>query len=139
MSEPVVIERSYEVAPLTLFEAWTDVETLTTWWGCGVDQLWKVHVWDPRVGGEIHVSMSFDEGDYEVHGRFIEVVEPSLLVYDWENGQTVAVSIRPEGEGSLMTIEHRGLPERAPDGTPLHEIVSAGWAVSVDNVRRAIG
>lgn len=138
MSDPVIVVRTYDVAPSTMFEAWTNVATLTTWWGCGVDQLWDVHTWEPTIGGAIHVSMLFGSDRYEVHGRFTEVVEPSRLVYDWENGQTVIVSIRQDGQGSEMTIEHHGLPETALDGTPIFDIVSAGWNVSVENVRRVM-
>ncbi len=133
MSKPVSITRSYEATPERLFAAWIDVETLERWWGCGVDQLWNVHVWEPTPGGAVHVSMKFDSGSYEVRGTVAEVEEPHRLVIDWEQGQQIVVLIEASADGSTMTIEHHGLPDDA-----MREIVTGGWSVSVENIRKVL-
>lgn len=129
MSEPVVVERTYEASPSRVFAAWTDVELLTQWFGCATDMLWTVHTWDVRVGGKFQVSLDFDREPYEVRGRFVEVDEPHRLQYEWEHGQVVTVTIEPVEEGSRLTITHAGLPDE-----DIRNIVTGGWSASTEQI-----
>ncbi len=129
IDQPVIISRTYLAAPAEVYQAWVDVDRLTKWWGCGPDMLWTVHIWDVRVGGEIHVSMDFDGEPYEVRGRFLELDEPHGLRYEWEAGQVITVKIEPHEGGTRMTVEHAGLP-----GEETQQIVTGGWSASVEQI-----
>ena len=59
----VTIERTYATSPQVVFDAWRDVEVLTTWWGCAPEMLWRVHEWAFEVGGAIRVSQTFGDQD----------------------------------------------------------------------------
>lgn len=127
--DPVVVERTYRTNPVAVFAAWTDVDLLTRWWGCATDMLWNVHEWDVRVGGAIHVSLDFDGEPYHVHGAFTEIIEPRRLEYDWENDQHIVVSIEAVDNGTLMRVEHHGLPN-----AEMGSIVIAGWTASTTQI-----
>jgi uncharacterized protein YndB with AHSA1/START domain len=60
MAETVTLHRDYPHPPERLFAAWTDVELVRQWFGCGPGMLWTVHEWDVRPGGAIRVSLTFD-------------------------------------------------------------------------------
>jgi uncharacterized protein YndB with AHSA1/START domain len=68
MSEPVVLERHFAHSPTRVFEAWTDIEVLCRWFGCGVDMLWDIHEWDVRKGGALRVSLDYDGKPFMVEG-----------------------------------------------------------------------
>lgn len=128
MTETVTIKRSYAASASEVYNAWIEVDLLTKWWGCGPNMLWTVHVWDVRIGGEIHVSMDFDGTPYEVRGRFLQLDEPHVLRYEWEGGQTITVTIDQQGDETVMTVEHAGLHGDMP------QIVTAGWSASVEQI-----
>ena len=73
MSKSFTLSRDYAAPPERLFKAWTNLATLTRWFGCGENMLWTVHEWDVRSGGPIHVSLQFPNGPFVVHGEFLEV------------------------------------------------------------------
>ena len=133
MTETVVTERTYDATPEAVFSAWTEVELLSQWFGCAEDMLWKIHAWNPVVGGEIHVSLDFDGEPYEVRGQFLEVDAPRRLRYSWEGGQVVTVTIESRGAQSHLRVEHAGLPTEEMGG-----IVTGGWSASVEQLRGAL-
>ena len=109
MSRRVSIQRDYAASPERVFEAWTNVALLEKWLGCGPRMLWKIHLWDVRVGGRIHASLEFEEGLFEVKGEFLVVDPPRRLRYRWSGEGIVDVVIEPHGSGSRVTLEHVGL------------------------------
>lgn len=124
----VTIERTYDASPHAVFDAWRNVDVLTTWWGCAPEMLWRVHEWAFDVGGPIRVSQTFGDQDYEVNGRFTEIQEPSRIVFQWEAGQQISVSIDAAGDGARMRIEHSGLSD------DMHPIVNEGWTASFGQI-----
>jgi len=134
MSEAVIVHRDYPVLPERVYEAWTRVDLLTQWFGCGPGMLWNVHEWDVRIGGAIHVSLDFGSGPFEVKGEFVVVDPPRRLGYLWSTGQTVDVTIEPHGQGSRLTVEHHGL---ATDQECA--ITNNGWTSALDQLRGVTG
>ncbi len=144
IDEPVVtLDRTYRTDPDLVWRAWTDTSILQRWYGCAPDQLWRVHEWDPRPGGRLHVSMSFDDPEqgvpveYHVHGEFVVVDPPSRLVYTFGEGQRIEVAIASAptsttaAPATIVTVRHHGVP---PDGPPPSEMVAildAGWTASL--------
>lgn len=129
MSEFVELERRYTAAPERLFAAWTNVDTLRRWFGCGTDMLWDVHAWDVRPGGRIHVSLDFPDGAYVVTGEFLEVDPPRRLAYRWSGDQSVEVTIEPDGTGSFLRLKHS-----YPKGAGLGDILTGGWSASLQQL-----
>lgn len=127
--DTVVLVREFAVPPDRLFDAWTDVEFLTRWFGCASDMLWDVHSWNVEPGGAIHVSLDFDGTPYEVHGRFVVVDRPHRLQYDWEAGQVVTVGIEAIDGGSRLRLAHTGLA--AED---MRQIVTGGWTEAMQQL-----
>lgn len=122
MSETVVMQREYAAPPERVFEAWTNVELLSQWFGCGPNMLWTVHEWDVRVGGQLYVSLMFEKGPFEVRGEFLEVEPPRHLRYRFGPDQFVDATIEPHGRGSRLTVRHSGLPNQ-----DMCNIISGGW------------
>ncbi len=122
MSNQFLEERAYHAAPEELFSAWTDVAVLSRWFGCGDGMLWRIHQWDAKPGGAIHVSLDFGDHSFEVRGRFEIVDAPHHLRYRWLDDETVDVRIERRGTGSLLRLEH-SWPETDDD----RSMISAGW------------
>ena len=67
----------------------------------------------PRVGGRYRVSFDMESGEYhEVGGVYREVVPNQRLVFSWawhstpERESLVTVSLKPDGDGTLLTLTH---------------------------------
>jgi len=134
MSESVILQRDYPARSERVFEAWTRVELLTQWFGCGPGMLWTVHEWDVRVGGAIHVSLEFGSGPFEVKSEFLVVEPPRRLRYRWLSDQIVDVTIEERGVGSRLTVEHSGLLTNQDCA-----ITEAGWTSAFDQLSRVVG
>ena len=95
--------------------------------------LWRVHTWDVRPGGAIHVSLDFGDHAFEVRGTFEVVDAPNHLRYKWSGDETVDVKIVADGSGSQLTLEH-SWPETDDD----RSMISAGWTFAVDALKKAV-
>ena len=126
MSKSVSLHRDYPAPPERVFAAFTNVELLSRWFGCGPDMLWTVHMWEPRVGGAIHVSLKFEKGPYEVRGEFLQVDRPRRLRYRFGSDQIVDVTIDPNGSGSRVTVHHSGL-----ENSEMCGIITGGWTAGL--------
>ena len=113
------IERTITIAarPETVFNLLTDPARMTEWMGRSVAA-------EPRPGGLIRVDYN---GFDVMRGEFVEVTPYSRVVYTfgWESlaadrlrpgASTVEFSLSPEGDGTILRLVHRGLPELARPG-----------------------
>jgi uncharacterized protein YndB with AHSA1/START domain len=123
------LEREYSAPPERVFAAWTDVDVLTRWFGCGDDMLWRVHEWDPRPHGAIRVSLDFGDHVFEVKGEFVIVDPPHHLRYRWSEDEYVDVRIQPLGSGSVLLLEHTW-PPTDEDRT----MIAAGWSSAMERL-----
>jgi uncharacterized protein YndB with AHSA1/START domain len=121
MSDTVRLQRDYPASCERVFAAWTKVELLTQWFGCGPDMLWTVQAWDARVGGGIHVSLTFESGPYEVRGEFLAIEPPHHIRYRFGD-QIVDATMEARGTGCRLTVEHSGLATG-----DLRRVVTGGW------------
>ena len=124
--ETLALERDYAAPPERVFDAWTDVATLGHWFGCADDKLWRIHAWEVRPGGRIHVSLDFDGKPFVVKGEFLVVERPRHLKYRWGEDEVVEVTIEPRGTGSRLRLRHD-----YPEGKGLRPILTAGWSHSL--------
>lgn len=65
--------------------------------------------------------------EHRMASRVIEVDPPRRLVFAWDEGGDVTIELTPRGSEVLLTLTHRGAPDRA---TLLG--VSAGWHAHLD-------
>jgi uncharacterized protein YndB with AHSA1/START domain len=68
---------------------------------------------DARVDGRFRMLMRGASGEeHDVSGRYLEVVPDARLVFTWawrstpERESLVTIDLRPDGEGTLLTLTH---------------------------------
>ena len=127
------LERHYNATPERVFAAWTELDLLTTWWGCAPDMLWDVHEYDVRVGGTVRVSMPFDGVPFEISGEFLAVEPPHHLRYTFGD-EVVDVRIEPDGDGTRLMLRHEELA-----GAVEEQRVTEGWTDAVRRLGEQLG
>ncbi len=110
-------------------------EGINEWWpldegySFGGDRAREVHL-EPRVGGRLYET--WVDGDEFETGRVIACDRPHRIVFTWrdEHGRgemEVEVRFTPEGEGTQVTVEHRGFERLGPGGEELAARYVGGW------------
>ena len=132
----LTVKRRLNASPAKVYAAWTDPQKIIRWFGPASVKPGSVQAnIDARVGGRFRVSF-VDDGEYhEVGGVYREVVPNARLVFSWawhstpERESQVTVSLKPDGDGTLLTLHHEQLFDQAArDG---HE---RGWIGSLDQL-----
>lgn len=104
MTRAVVLSRHYETTTDDLWDAWTDVNRLRRWLGSISGE--------PREGGEIVLDMGDDR---PATCTILRCDPPRRLVADWhfpgDGDSTVELRLTPEGDRTLLELEHVGLDE----------------------------
>ena len=106
----LTIKRRLKAPPAKVYSAWTDPKQIAKWMGPeGIDALHSEA--DPRVGGRYRFVMRGTDGEeHDVSGVYREVVPGEKLVFTWawrttpERESLVTVVIKPDGDGSLLTL-----------------------------------
>jgi uncharacterized protein YndB with AHSA1/START domain len=106
----LVREIRIDARPETVFEFFTDPEKMTKWKG-------RSATLEPHPGGTYLVAIN----DLAVaRGEYVEVDPPRRVVFTWgwegtnpvpPGSSTVEVELTPEGDGTLLRLTHRDLPE----------------------------
>jgi uncharacterized protein YndB with AHSA1/START domain len=140
------------LAPGAAFELFTD--RFSEWWPTdshhiledaeGVEALLEARAggrWFERAG----------DGRECDWGRVLELDRPSRILLAWqltpqwkfdpdmENATQVEVTFEPDGDGTRVTLEHRGFDVHGEAGAAMRESVSAegGWAQLMELYRNA--
>jgi len=131
----LTLKRHIKAAPEKIFQAWTDPAQLIRWFGpheapCGAAEA------DPRVGGAYRITMQGDDGQtHIVSGLYREVVPHERLVFSWawattpERQSLVTVTLRPDGEGTMLTLTHEQFFDEAARDHHNH-----GWLGTLDRL-----
>jgi uncharacterized protein YndB with AHSA1/START domain len=113
----VTVRREIAAPAETLFDAWLDAESLSTWLRPGVVSETRAET-DPREGGDFRIVMVRDRSDILHQGTYREINRPSRLVFTWSSPSTghrdsvVTVTFEPLESGSTMVEIHQvGLPD----------------------------
>jgi len=131
-------KRRLGAPPEKVYAAWTDPKKIIRWFGRtdAKANSFRADI-DARIGGRFRVSFSTDDEYYEVGGVYREVVPNQRLVFSWawhstpERESLVTVSLKPDGDGTLLTLVHEQLFDQAArDG---HE---RGWIGALDKLER---
>lgn len=116
----VVCEVYIEASPETIFPFFTDPEQMVRWKGSEASL-------DPRPGGAYRCQVT---PEALAVGEYVEVDPPHRVVFTfgWEGDEvvppsssTIEITLEPSGSGTLVRLEHSGLPE---DRTAQH---GEGW------------
>lgn len=133
----LMLKRRLNTSPANAFAAWTDPTKMARWFGPENCELHHVET-DLRIGGRFRIIMREDTGEeHDVSGAYREIVPAEKLVFTWawrstpERESLVTVLLRPDGEGTMLTLIHeRFFDEAARDGH--HE----GWASALNKLER---
>lgn len=136
----LTINRRLKAPPDKVFAAWTDPQMLKRWFAPGDVEPVLVEC-DPRPGGRYRIVMRSPDGeDHDVSGVYREVVANERLVFTWawrstpERQSLVTVAVKPDGEGTLLTLTHeRFFDEAARDR---HR---TGWTGALDKLEQYFG
>jgi uncharacterized protein YndB with AHSA1/START domain len=108
----LTLKRRFKAPPAKVFAAWIDPDKVKRWMGPGEVKALTVES-DPRVGGRYRWIMQAPSGEqHDVSGVYREVVQDRRLVFTWawkstpERESLVTVDIKPDGDGSIMTLTH---------------------------------
>ena len=133
----LTLKRRLNAPAEKVYAAWTDPQKIVRWFGPDSGPVTKADI-DLRVGGGFTIAFSTEDGEHhEVGGIYREVVPNEKLVFTWawhtmkERESLVTVTIKPDGQGSLLTLHHeKFFDEAARDG---HE---GGWNGSLNKLER---
>lgn len=142
LNKELAITRIFDAPRETVFKAWTDSQHLKRWWGpTGFTN--PVCEIDLRPGGAIRIDMRAPDGTvYPMGGSFIEIAEPSRLVFTsialdkqgdamFENLNTV--TFEDHGTQTKLTV-HCRVVMTTPEATPYLSGMDEGWSRSLDRL-----
>ena len=118
----VRFERRYDATPAEIWSALTEPERMRRW-------LANVAELEPRPGGRFLLRWNADETDGTIlafePGRLLELQWP----YPGEPDSVARFELRPDGDGTLLVVDHRGLPPSSIAG------YGAGWHSHLDSLQ----
>ncbi len=133
----LAIKRRLNASAAKVYEAFTDPAKIARWFGpAGAECLLTES--DARVGGRYRFVMRGPDGEeHDVSGAYREVVPNEKLVFTWawrstpERESLVTVTLKPDGEGTLLTLLHEQFFDEA--ARDRHEF---GWSGALDKLER---
>ena len=137
----LTLTRRLNASPEKVYAAWTNPQNLIRWFAppSFVPGSVKAEI-DLRVGGRYRFSFEKEDGEYfEAAGVYREVVPNARLVFTWawhstpERESLVTISIKAEGERTLLTLHHAQFADQAARDS--HE---KGWSSMLDNIEKLL-
>ena len=127
----IVVTRRIRAAPERVYRFFTDPTLWSRWQGTSATV-------DAQPGGVLRVAMGLG-GSGLAEGRFIALDPFERIVFTWgwassplstlpPGSTVVTVHLRPDGDGTLVTLTHDSLPQGERD---IHE---AGWSLYLDRL-----
>ena len=122
------VETRIQARPETIFAYFTDAERYRRWMG-------DLAELDPRPGGLYRVHIF---GGRIAEGRYLSLEPPRRIVFSWgwvgseevpPGSTTVEVTLRTEGDVTIVRLEHVGLPTQAA-----YEQHRSGWHRYLDRL-----
>ena len=143
------VERWFAASPDAVYAVLTDPVAGAAWRvpdGMSVE----VHEFDPRVGGAVRVSLTYEgEGVGKssgrtdtYHGRFVELVQNRRVVEEDEfetddpglrGVMTITIELAPENGGTRLVAVHEGLPDAVPAADN-----EDGWQQALERLGRLV-
>jgi uncharacterized protein YndB with AHSA1/START domain len=135
------IERVLPAARPVVFEAFTDSDVLSQWWGPEGFAIAGIE-FEARVGERYRIEMQPPEGDaFHLVGEFRQVEPPERLVFTF-----IWAEPDPDDVETLATLEFRDLGDstevaltQGPFKTDARlDLHRAGWGDSLDKLERLL-
>jgi uncharacterized protein YndB with AHSA1/START domain len=133
----LTLKRRLNAPPAKVFAAWTDPEKVKRWMGPGEIKAVSAEC-DLRTGGGYRWVMQSPAGEiHDVSGVYREVIPNEKLVFTWawkstpERESLVTVLIKPDGDGSLLTLTHEQFLD--DDARNRHQ---QGWSAALDKMEK---
>lgn len=134
------IERRYDAPPERVWQAWTDPQALSRWFGPGDEgSVTQAHL-DLRPGGGYTIAFHTPDGEeHRVSGVYEEVVPPRKLSFSWAWQSTpdrvsfVTVLLEADGGGTRMSFRHERFFDQAARDN--HQ---RGWTATLAKLDRFI-
>jgi uncharacterized protein YndB with AHSA1/START domain len=133
----LTLKRRFKAPPAKVYAAWTEPDKVKVWMGPGETKAKSVES-DLRVGGRYRWVMVAPSGEeHDVRGVYREVVPNEKLVFTWawkstpERESLVTVLIKPDGDGSLLTVTHEQFFDE--DARDRHQ---GGWNGALDKMEK---
>jgi len=133
----LTLKRRLNAPPAKVFAAWTDPEKVKVWMGPGGVKVLSVEC-DARAGGRFRWVMQAPDGErHDVSGVYREFVPDRKLVFSWawittpERESLATVEIKPDGDGSLLTLTHEQFFDA--DARDRHQ---GGWTSALDKMEQ---
>ena len=133
----LTIKRRLKAPPAKVFAAWTDPQQIAEWMG-PEGMRTKLTEADVRVGGRYRFIMRGPDGeDHDVSGVYREVIPNEKLVFTWawrstpERESLVTILIKPDGDGSLLTLIHEQFFDEAA-----RDRHNEGWTGCINKLER---
>jgi uncharacterized protein YndB with AHSA1/START domain len=131
----LTLKRRLNAGPEKVYAAWAQPAKLTQWFGPDSGAVTRAEL-DLRVGGRYTVVFHTEDGEeHHVSGVYREVVPNEKLVFTWawrstpERESLVTILIKPDGDGSLLTLIHEQFFDEA--ARDRHEY---GWTGSLNKL-----
>lgn len=135
----LTLKRRLKARPEKVWRAWTDPTQIVMWFGPGNCEYLANEI-DLRVGGRFRVAFRTDidgkpEEINEVGGTYREIVENQELVFSWnwvttpERVSQVTVTLKPDADGTLLTLHHEQLWDEASKTGH-----TRGWTASLNKL-----
>jgi len=135
----LTLKRRLKAPPAKVFAAWTDPEKVKGWMGPGEIKALSAEC-DARVGGRYHWVMRTPTGEeHDVSGTYREVIANEKLVFTWawkstpERESLVTVLLKPDGDGTLLTLTHEQLFDEATRDSHRN-----GWNGALDKMEKFV-
>ena len=135
----LTIKRRLNAPPAKVFAAWTDPDKVKGWMGPGEVKATHVES-DPRTGGRYRWVMRAPSGEeHDVSGVYREVIANEKLVFTWawkstpERESLVTVLLKPDGDGTLLTLTHEQLFDEATRDSHRN-----GWNGALDKMDKFV-
>ncbi|MEO5916049.1 MAG: SRPBCC domain-containing protein [Luteolibacter sp.] len=107
LSEPLVIERTFNAPIAQVWKAITDVEAMREWY-------FDLKDFKPQVGFEFQFVVEHDGHTYDHRCKITEVIPQKKIAHTWryaghEGDSLVTFDLLPEGDKTRLKLTHEGL------------------------------
>ena len=135
----LTLKRRLNAPPEKVYAAWTDPAQISKWFGPDAGPVTRAET-DVRTGGRFHVVFHTEDGEeHDVSGVYREVIPNEKLQFTWawrtmpERESLVTVTIKPDGDGSLLTLLHEQFYDE-----PARDRHEFGWTGSLNKLENAL-